>query len=437
MKIARQLLLAQLLFAALLLVTACQIGVKSSSSSFSLAVIPDTQNYIDFRHQKAEGFNLDSSTLFIDQMRYLAANGVNNGGEIAFVASVGDVWQHQTKTMDPDHKIRGFKIEPNPIMARNAKRTEKVLSVELPTAIEGYRIISDAGLPFGVAPGNHDYDAAWSVAGYSPNREKNFSSLEKTVKDLGILHIGGLDNFRTVFGENTKFFKNKPWYVASFKGGANSAQKFSAGGYNFLHLALEMQPGDDVIAWAASVISSYPGVPTIITTHDYQNSDGKRLPNPLIDLAQIDPKTHNSAQQLWDKLIRQHNQIFLVLCGHQRGQSFRVDRNNFGSPVYQILADYQDRGQVAVEAGHKKPQGIGDGWLRLMRFDFSTTIATIAVKTFSSYYKIFSSQVEDYADWYKEREQPNMSDTDFYAADDYTINLEGFAQRFKSARIRY
>ncbi|MGB5706658.1 MAG: hypothetical protein WBM41_07485, partial [Arenicellales bacterium] len=332
--IARQLLLAILLIAMLLLVSACQIGVKTSSSSFSLAVIPDTQNYIDFRHQKADGYNLDSSALFIDQMRYLAANSVNNGGDIAFVTSVGDVWQHQTKTMDPFHQGRGFKIEPDPILARKAKRTEEVLSVELPTAIEGYRIISDAGLPFGVAPGNHVYDAAWSVAGYPPNREKKFSLLENTVKDLGILHIGGLDNFRTVFGENTEFFKNKPWYVDSFKGGANSAQKFSAGGYSFLHLALEMQPGDNVIAWAESVISSYPGLPTILTTHDYQNSDGSRLPNSLIDLAKIDPKTHNSAQQLWDKLISKNNQIFLVLCGHQRGQSFRVNRNNFSNPVY-------------------------------------------------------------------------------------------------------
>ena len=76
-------------------------------------------------------------------------------------------------------------------------------------------------MPFGVAPGNHDYDAAWSVLGYPPNRRKKWSELERTVEDFGILHVGGLNNFRRVFGDDTSFFKNKSWYVASYRGGAN------------------------------------------------------------------------------------------------------------------------------------------------------------------------------------------------------------------------
>jgi hypothetical protein len=230
---------------------------------------------------------------------------------------------------------------------------------------------------------------------------------------MGILHIGGLDNFRSAFGENSDFFKVKPWYIASHNGGANSAQRFFAGGYTFLHLALEMQPGDEVITWAESVLSANPGLPTIITTHDYLNASGERQPNPLIDLVRVDPEYHNSAQQTWEKLFSQHDQVFLVLCGHQRGQSLRIDANASGKLVYQVLADYQDRGQAGIDAGRSgRFVGIGDGWFRLI------------------YFGKFSSEVDEYANWYKAREQPNLSDLEFYAADDFLIRLEDFYERF-------
>ena len=83
--------------------------------------------------------------------------------------------------------------------------------------------------------------------------------MSSTVEDLGLLHVGGLDNFRSVFGDKSDFFRDKSWYIASYKGGANSAQKFSAGGYTFLHLALEMHPSDAVITWAGSVLTANPG----------------------------------------------------------------------------------------------------------------------------------------------------------------------------------
>ena len=244
------------------------------------------------------------------------------------------------------------------------------------------------------------------------------------------MHVGGLDNFRRVFGAESDFFHDRPWYVASYRGGANSAQKFSAGGYEFLHIAVEMHPGDDVLRWVEQVLDSYPGLPTILTTHDYLDTGGWRNPYPLIDLARVDPGFHNSAEQLWEKLISRHDQIFLVLCGHQHGQSFVVDDNVDGNPVYQILADYQGRGQALIDAGRSKRTGLGDGWLRLMRFDFATEPATIRVRTYSSHYREFSTDMENYAAWYRDREQPLMSDDEFHAADDFVIRLHGFERRF-------
>ncbi len=415
---------------------AVQPAALAQDRAFTLAVIPDTQNYIDFRHQKAEGYELDGSKMFIEQMRFVAANAVGNGGDIAFVASVGDVWQHQTKRIDPVHRGRGIDIEPDPILGRRSVRKQQVLNFELPTAIEGYRIVSQAGLPFGVAPGNHDYDASWSVAGYPPNRSKKWSELERTVEDFGILHVGGLDNFRSVFGDDTEFFAGKPWYVASYRGGASSAQRFDAGGYAFLHFALEMSPGDDVLRWVELVMQKYPGLPTIVTTHDYLSVSGERKPYPLIDLALVDPGFNNSAEQLWQKLLRRHDQIFMLLCGHQHGQNMRVDLNDSGNPVYQILADYQSRGQAGLDAGRKRRGGLGDGWLRLMRFDFAASPARIGVRTYSSHYRSYSLDTAQYARWYKKQEHPQLSDAEYHAMDDFVILLDGFAQRFAAARLK-
>ena len=412
------------------------------SQSFTLAVIPDTQNYTDYSHQKKEGFALDASELFIEQMQFIADNAVTNGGDIAFVAAVGDVWQHQNKLIDPEHEERGFKVGSNPILSKALKITDKVVTVEIPKAIEGYRIISEAGLPFGVAPGNHDYDAMWPVPGYSPNLDKDPRELEMTVEDLGLLHVGGLDNFRSAFGSDTAFFKDQPWYIDSFRGGANAAQVFTAGGYTFLHITHEMQPDNEVIEWIEKVLSENPGVPTIMTTHDYLNTSGERLPNPIVDLALADPEGNNGAEQMWQKLYGRHDQIFMVLCGHQHGQSMRIDNNINGFPVYQILADYQGRGQAGLDAGQPPggfldyPEGIGDGWFRLMRFDFTPTPAKIEVKTYSSHYNRYSGEEPDYATWYRDYEQPGMEDKAFYQLDDYVITLEGFKERFAGAAIQ-
>ncbi len=405
-------------------------------TTFSIAVIPDTQNAVDYKHQKAEGFAIDSSELFIQQMQYIADNAQQNGGDIAFVAAVGDVWQHQSKPIDRAHKARGFELTPNPFFAAEIEWTPKTASIEIPKAIEGYQIIHDAGLPFGVAPGNHDYDAMWSVKGYPPNVRKPPRELTMTVEDLGLLHIGGLDNFRSAFGDDKPFFKDKPWYVSSFNGGANSAQIFSAGGYRFLHFALEMQANDDVLAWVESVIAQHVGLPTIISTHDYLDPRGERAANPIVDLNRADPDFHNSAEELWQKLISQQDQIFLVLCGHHHGQSNRVDKNIYGHEVYQILADYQDRGQAGLDNGQPlspythQPVGTGDGWFRLMSFTLAGNEPQVQVTTYSTHYRTTSSDLESYAEWYRSHEQPTMTDKEFYAAEEFTIELSDFHQRF-------
>jgi len=425
---------ALLALAGLALACASQ-GAGGGAGSFTIAVLPDTQNMLDYRHQTAAGFPFDARQLFLGQMRYVAQHAVGRGGDIAFVAVVGDVWQHQSIDVDPEHAARGFTSIPNPWFAMEVEVTPQTRSVELPTARDGYQEIAASGLPFGVAPGNHDYDAMWSDSRWPPVADPR--QIDMTAKTVGMLHIGGLDNFRSVFGAQTPFFAGKPWYVASHRGGASSAQVFRAGGYQFLHIALEMSPDDEVLAWATSVIEAHPGLPTLVSTHDYLSASGERLPNPVIDMQAADP-THNGAEALWSKWIRRHDQIFLVLCGHQHGEARRVDPNENGHAVYQILADYQDRGQAAVDAGvpllRGAPVPIGDGWLRLMTFDTAAAVPTLSVRTYSPHYRGTSDERKDYAAWYRPHEAPKQSDEEFRRQDSFRIELDDFRARFGPPR---
>jgi hypothetical protein len=402
--------------------------------AFSIAMVPDTQNMVDFKHQKAAGFPIDASELFLGEMKWIADHAVSRGGDIAFVAAVGDVWQHQSLAIDPEHALRGFKAIANPWFEEFAP-TPETAAVELPMARRGYQIVADAGLPFGVAPGNHDYDAMWSDSHYPPVTDAK--KLDRTPKTLGMLHIGGLDNFRSVFGARSSFFAGQPWYVASYQEGTSSAQVFTAGGYTFLHIALQMSPNEGVLEWARSVIAVHAGMPTILSTHDYLNAKAERKANPIIDLAAVD-FTHSTNEQIWQNLIASHDQIFLVLCGHHHGVATRTDRNSAGHEVVQMLADYQDRGQAALDAGAPRvrgePAAIGDGWLRLLSFDTSAATPTLRVRTWSPHYGAFADELPSYAAWYKAHESPELSDAAFVSKDAFTVALPDFRARFGAPR---
>ncbi len=251
------------------------------------------------------------------------------------------------------------------------------------------------------------------------------------------LHVGGLDAFRQAFGSASEFFRDKDWYVDAFDGGTSSAQVFSAGGYRFLHLALEMQAGDQVLAWAERVLDDHPGLPTIISTHDYLSPRSERRPIASMDLAIADPGYNNDAETIWRKFVSRNDQIFMVLSGHQAGQGLRIDRNEAGHAVYQILADFQDRAQAAIDAG-QPPNGqaaaVGDGWYREMTFHLDAERPRMEVRTYSTHYRAYSSELPTYAQWYRPHEQPEMSDEAFLRADEFTLELADFRQRYRSGQ---
>jgi len=392
---------------------------------FTVAMIPDTQNYLDYKHQKSAGYPLDGTDLFFEQMRWIADHAKSAGGDIVFATQVGDVWQHYSAWMDPAHEARGFKSMPNAMSSEVAEGPRaQTRAFEIPNAVKGFRLIAGK-LPFAVVPGNHDYDALWTDPAHPPQPER------KDSLKTGLRHLGGLDGFRSAFSDQSEFFKSQSWYVDSHDGGADSAQLFTAGKCRFLHIGLQFDAPDASLAWATRVIHRFPGVPTIVSTHKYLDRDGSRADTPELDQSVLDPRDNNP-QMLWDEFISQNDQIFLVLSGHIGGQGVSTDRNLYGHVVHQMMADYQGRWQVAKDMGWKDPRAtLGDGWLRLLTFRLDGAKPSVQVRTWSTFYKKFSTELPTYAAWYKAHDgMAKLSDADYLKRDDFSFTLDDFRARF-------
>ena len=52
------------------------------------------------------------------------------------------------------------------------------------------------------------------------------------------------------------------------------------------------------------------------------------------------------------------------------------------------------------------------------------------VRTYSTHYETYSGELGTYAAWYRDHEQPDMTDAEFHAADEFVIELEDFRVRF-------
>lgn len=261
-------------------------AAKAPSGPFTIVMLPDTQLY-------SEKF----PRYFRDQTKWIAANAAKE--KIAFVTHVGDI-----------------------VQSGGSKPAEWKVAVECMSMLDGV-------VPWGVAPGNHDYD--------------------NLAKGLG-------KTFARHFGPAR--FKDRPWYGGASPNGLNSYQLFTGGGVRFIILHLEVNVPDKAIAWASGVLARHPKLPAIVTTHAYLNPKSKTRPTAAWGKKKPKPRG-NSAQAIWTKLISPNPQIFMVLNGHYaRPPEFhQTSTNKAGRKVIEVVADYQSR-----------PNG-GDGWLRLIRFD--------------------------------------------------------------------
>ena len=194
-----------------------------------------------------------------------------------------------------------------------------------------YRLLDPAltgtpnGIPLGVVPGNHD-------------------------------HVGGITLYNQFMGLSV--FSNRSWYGGNMgSDNRNHYDLLTASGLDFLFLYTDFNYSSinygPIDAWANSVLAAHPNRRAMILTHCILTTsstyDSSRSPN------------------LYSTVGANHN-VFLMVCGHNHGESYRVETN--GNHIVHIaLADYQS-----------DPNG-GNGWLRL--YKFSPANNRINVETYS------------------------------------------------------
>lgn len=289
----------------------------SGQEPFSLIVLPDTQCYTD------PAKNL--LPYFTAQTAWIADQATNLN--IRFVLHEGDLVENG-----------GLASSTNQIKWQNASNVMASL---------------DGVVPYLVAYGNHDY------------------------------------TINSDYTRNTELF-NRSFPLQRFKASANVVDStpygrsdnmgalLTAGGVDWLVVALEWAPRDSVIAWADQLIRRYPQRRVILLTHCYLYGDGwwhgmkgyhRSDPHDV-------PGVVNNGVELWDKLVRKHPNIALVLNGHAAHDAwpagaYRMDVGDGGNQVHQMMANYQ-----------WWPRG-GDGYLRILQFD--PAAARLSVKTYSPY----------------------------------------------------
>ena len=133
----------------------------------------------------------------------------------------------------------------------------------------------------------------------------------------------------------------------------NTYLLFSVGQVDYLILNLDFGASDDVLTWADKILSQYPEHRVIVVTHGYIQSNGKLLTADASGAPSRYNSAWNDADDMWDKLIRKHENIDLVACGHIGVDHIVCTENtgDNGNVVYQMLSDTQYVDRKILGAG--------------------------------------------------------------------------------------
>ncbi len=233
------------------------------------------------------------------------------------------------------------------------------------TADAWFSKVREARLPHAVAVGNHDY--------------------------LYPLSDRVSDNFNMLFPA-ADFEKAQWWRDGGFFEPGKSDNLYfvlEMGGEDYLILTMEFQPRAAVVNWADAVLRDHPLHKAIVLTHEFTDENG-RFDN-------VTPGFTDAvdSQTLYDDLISQHHNIFLVLSGHHaRGTSRRLDRGTgahylFFDPMLsgwgrkgliRLLVISPDRGTVRVMTYAPRRDDYRDDFYNLFTLDVPSSATPIHVE---------------------------------------------------------
>ena len=122
----------------------------------------------------------------------------------------------------------------------------------------------------------------------------------------------------------------------------NTFQKLTIGQTKYLIINLDVGASDEVLAWANEVVAAHSNYNVIVTTHAYLDYDGSWID----ESSYVGPTVlgfPNNGDDIWEKFVRKHANISLVLCGHMDNDNITVTTavGDCGNTVTQMLIDPQ------------------------------------------------------------------------------------------------
>jgi 3',5'-cyclic AMP phosphodiesterase CpdA len=288
----------------LLLIFVIVPAASYAQDDFTIMVLPDTQYY-----------SQDHPEIFAAQTRWIADHASSQN--IGFVIGVGDIvnkGSDETQWRNADAAIR---------------------------------TLDDAGIPYALAMGNHDYKDSKPSLRSAPL-------------------------FNQYFGPQR--YASKAYYQGEYPAGSNENfyATFEAAGRKYLVLLLEFYPRQQALDWAESVIAQHPEREVIVTTHGYLFTDTSRVDRCDYNNAEaFGIGADHDGEELWREFLERQDRVFLVLSGHIHGAAPRSAGAAGARLVNQILSNYQ-----------QETNG-GNGYLRILRF--RPSLNRIEVTTYSPY----------------------------------------------------
>lgn len=256
------------------------------------------------------------------------------------------------------------------------------------------------------------------VMGLGDICEMSYDSGEWAVAKEQITRLNGVVPYSLVRGnhDDKNWFMRvvgveNPGYMATFDGAygvareqmLNNYRYLRVGGVSYLIMVLDYYPTDEVLEWANQVIADHPHHRVIITTHAYlmyglttiKNYDSKYAPHG-----------GNSGEDIWNKLGKKHENIFMIISGHVGvdGIDVATRQGQNKNKVMQILIDPQDLDEEYVRDKKEDPTGM------VAMFYFSKDGKSIGLEYYSTirnrYVKLFKDKltIEPYVDVFGDSE---------------------------------
>lgn len=215
------------------------------------------------------------------------------------------------------------------------------------TASVGMKILDRARLPYAIAPGNHDTEAVGIESGSAAPGDVKVN-LRKTAK---FNYFFPAQRFSL---QAERFEPDKS---------DNACYLFEAGGLKWMVITLEFCAREGAAQWMDQTLKSYPDRNAIVLTHYHLTSGGEiATTNAGYGAMRV--------SDIFERYIRPHENVLLVLSGHVCFSASRTDKGTEGNTIYQLLQNYQCKSN-------------GAGLLRMLDIDVAEK--TITARMFSPY----------------------------------------------------